>query len=51
MSRLNYLLSCQNVCDALHYLLDYISIRFVSKSLRQIEDILMGISSAPLITD
>ena len=34
--------SCQQMCDALHYLLDYIFIRFGSKLYRQIAGIPMG---------
>ena len=33
--------SCQKMCDALHYLLDNIFIRFCSKSYRQIVGILI----------
>ena len=39
------------MCDALHYLLDTISIRFGSKSYRQIVGISMGTSCAPLVAD
>ena len=39
--------SCQNVCDALSYLLDNIYIRFG----RQIVGILMGTNCAPLVAD
>ena len=42
--------SCQNVCDALSYLLDNISIRF-GKFYRQIVGIPMGTSCAPLVAD
>ena len=37
------LCSCQKMCDALHYLLDNLFIRFGSKLYRQIVDIPMGI--------
>ena len=43
------LCSCQKMCDALHYLLDNISIRFGSKLYRQIVGIPMG--CAPLVAD
>ena len=43
--------SCQNVCDALHYCLDNIFIRFGSKLYRQIVGILMGTNCAPLVAD
>ena len=43
--------SCQKICDALHYLLDNIFIRFGSKLYRQIVGIPMGINYAPLIAD
>ena len=39
------------MCDALHYLLDNIFIRFGSKSYRQIVGIQMGTNSAPLDAD
>ena len=39
------------MCDALHYLLNNIFIRFGSKLFRQIEGILMGINCAPLVAD
>ena len=39
------------MCDALHYLLDTIFIRFGSKLYRQIEGIPIGISCAPLVAD
>ena len=38
-------------CDALHYLLDNIFIRFVSKLYRQIEGIPMGTNCAQLVAD
>ena len=43
--------SCQKMCDALHYLLDNIFIRFVSKLYRQIVGISMGTNCAPLVAD
>ena len=43
--------SCQNVCDALSYLLDNIYIRFGTKSYRQIVGIPMGTNCAPLVAD
>ena len=43
--------SCQKMCDALHYLLDNIFIRFGSKLYRQIVGIPMGTNCAPLIAD
>ena len=43
--------SCQKMCDALHYLLDYIFIRFGSKLYRQIVGIPMGTNCAPLVAD
>ena len=45
------LLSCQNVCDALSYLLDNIYIRFGNKLYRHIVGIPMGTNCAPLIAD
>ena len=45
------LLSCQNVCDALAYLLDNIYIRFGTKLYRQIVGIPMGTNCAPLVAD
>ena len=39
------------MCDALHYLLDNIFIRFGSKSYRQIVGIPMGTNCAPLVAD
>ena len=41
--------SCQKMCDALHYLLDNIFIKFVSKVYRQIEGTPMGTNCAPLV--
>ena len=43
--------SCQNVCDALSYLLDNICIRFGNKLYRQIVGIPMGTNCAPLEAD
>ena len=43
--------SCQNVCEALIYLLDNIYIRFGTKLYRQIVGIPMGTNCAPLVTD
>ena len=43
--------SCQKMCDALHYLLDNIFIRFGSKLYRQIVSIQMGTNCAPLVAD
>ena len=43
--------SCQKMCDALHYLLDNIFIRFGSKLYIQIVGIPMGTNCAPLIAD
>ena len=43
--------SCQNVCDALSYLLDTIHIRFGNKLYRQIVGILMCTNCAPLVAD
>ena len=39
------------MCDALHYLLDNIFIRFGSKLFRQIVGILIGTNCAPLVAD
>ena len=39
------------MCDALHYLLDNISIRFCSKLYRQIVGIPMGTNCAPLVAN
>ena len=47
----NTLWSCQNVCDALSYLLDNIYIRFSYKLYRQIVGIPMGTTSGPLVAD
>ena len=43
--------SCQNVCDALSYLLDNTYIRFGNKSYRQIVGNPMGTDCAPLVAD
>ena len=43
--------SCQNVCEALIYLLDNIYIRFGTKLYRQIVGIPMGTDCAPLVAD
>ena len=43
--------SCQNVCDALSFLLDNIYIRFGTKLYRQIVGIPMGTNCAPLVVD
>ena len=43
--------SCQKICNALHYLLDNIFIRFGSKLYRQIVGIPMGTNCAPLVAD
>ena len=43
--------SCPKVCDALHYLLDNIFIRFGSKLYRQIVGIPVGTNLAPLVAD
>ena len=43
--------SCQKRCDALHYLLDNIFIRFGLKLYRQIVGIPMGTNCAPLVAD
>ena len=42
---------CQNVCDALIYLLDNIFIRFDTKLHRQVVGIPMGTNSAPLVAN
>ena len=39
------------MCDALHYLLDTLFIRFGSKLYRQIVGIPMGTNCAPLVAD
>ena len=43
--------SCQNVCEALIYLLDNIYIRSGTKLYRQIVGIPMGTNCAPLVAD
>ena len=43
--------SCQNVCDALTFLLDNIFIRFGTKLYRQVVGIPMGTHCAPLVAD
>ena len=43
--------SCQNVCDALTFLLDNIFIRFRTKLYRQVVGIPMGTNWAPLVAD
>ena len=49
--KLYKLWSCQKMCDALHYLLDNIFIRFVSKIYRKIVGIPMGTNCAPIVAD
>ena len=46
-----HLWSCQNVCDALSFLLDNIYIRFGTKLYRQIVGIPMSTNCAPLVAD
>ena len=43
--------SCQNVCDALSYLLDTTYLRFGNKLYRQIVGILMGTNCTPLVVE
>ena len=43
--------SCQNVCDALTFLLDNIFIRFGTKLYRQVVGVPMGTNCAPLFAD
>ena len=43
--------SCQNVCDALTFLLDNIFIRFGTKLYRQVVGIPMGTNCAPLVAE
>ena len=43
--------SCQKMCDALHYLLDKLFIRFGSQSYWQVVGIPMGTNCAPLVAD
>ena len=45
----NHARSCQNVCDALTFLLDNIFIRFGTKLYRQVVGIPMGTNCAPLV--
>ena len=47
----HYAWSCQNVCDALTFLLDNIFIRFGTKLYRQVVGIPMGTNCAPLVAD
>ena len=42
---------CQNVCDALTFLLDNILIRFGTKLYRRVVEIPMGTNCAPLVAD
>ena len=44
-------LSCQNVCDALTFLLDNIFIRFGTKLYRQVVGISMGNNCAPWVAE
>ena len=46
-----HLLSCQNVCDALSFLLDNIYIRFGTKLYRQIVGIPMGTNCVSIVAD
>ena len=46
-----HLWSCQNVCDALSFLLDNIHFRFDTKLYRKIVGIPMGTNCAPLVAD
>ena len=46
-----HLWSCQNICDALSFLLDNIYIRFGTKLYRQIVGIPMGTNCAPFVAD
>ena len=46
-----HLWSCQNVCDALSFLLDNIYNRFDTKLYRQIVGIPMGTNCVPLVAD
>ena len=43
--------TCQNICDALTFLLDNIFIRFSTKLFRQVVGIPMGTNCAPLVSD
>ena len=47
----NHAWSCQNVCDALTFLLDNIFILFGTKLYRQVVGIPMGANCAPLVED
>ena len=47
----NYAWSCQNVCDALTFLLDNILILFGTKLYRQVVGIPIGTNCAPLVAD
>ena len=47
----NILWLCQKMCDALHYLLENIFIRFCSELYRQIVGIPMGTNCAPFVAD
>ena len=47
----NHAWSCQNVCDALTFLMDNIFIRFGTKLYRQVVWIPMGTNFAPLVAD
>ena len=49
--KVSHIWSCQNVCDALSFLLDNIYIRFGDKLYRQIVGIPMGTNCAPLVAD
>ena len=44
-------MSCQNVCDALSFILDYINIRFGNNLYRQIVGIPMGTNCSTLVVD
>ena len=46
-----HLWSCQNVCDALSFLLDNVYIRFGTKLYRQKIGIPMGTNCAPIVAD
>ena len=46
-----HLWSCQNVCDALSFLVDNIYIRFGTKLYRQIVGMPMGTNCSPLVAD
>ena len=47
----NHAWSCQNICDALTFLLDTIFIRFVTILYRQVVWVPMGTNCAPVLTD